>query len=59
MKKMLSIGKQRPANAEYTRYSKIMSYFFQLAIKNVISVKEALKRATNSIGVDKSMERER
>jgi len=59
MKKMLSVGKQRPFNADYTRYSKIMSYNFQLAIKNVISVKEALKRATNTIGIEKSMESER
>ena len=59
MKKMLSVGKQRPTNADYTRYSKIMSYNFNLAIKNVISVREALKRATNSIGLDKSMERDR
>jgi len=59
MKKMLSIGKQRPANADYTKYSKIMSYYFRLAIKNVISVKEALAQATNAIGIDKSIESER
>lgn len=54
MKKMLKIGINRPSHEEYTRYSQIMSYYFELAIKNVISVKEALKRATNSIGLDKS-----
>lgn len=54
MKKMLKIGIHRPSHEEYTRYSQIMSYYFELAIKNVISVNEALKKATNSIGLDKN-----
>lgn len=54
-KKLISAGVHRPAHVEYTRYSEIMSYYFELAIKNEMPVKEALYRATNSIHSERIM----
>ncbi|MCX7798088.1 MAG: extracellular solute-binding protein [Melioribacter sp.] len=48
----------RPAHQEYTRYSKIMSYYFEQAISGKISVKEALMNATNSIQYEKNIIKE-
>ncbi|MCX6168230.1 MAG: extracellular solute-binding protein [Ignavibacteriales bacterium] len=55
IKKMLKIGVHRPADEEYTKYSKIMSYYFDLAIKNKISVDEALQKSTDAIQIEKKM----
>ncbi|MGD8781438.1 MAG: extracellular solute-binding protein [Ignavibacteria bacterium] len=48
-KKIIKTGVHRPAHVEYTRYSEIMSHYFEMAIKKEISVEEALEKATNSI----------
>ena len=52
-KKLMEISVHRPAHAEYTKYSEVMSHFFERAILQEISVKEALSRATKSINSDK------
>lgn len=52
-KKLIKTGVHRPAHVEYTRYSEIMSHYFELAIKNEMSVKEALDNATNSISSER------
>ncbi len=39
-KELMKTGVHRPAHIEYTKYSKIMSYYFNEAIKQKISVKE-------------------
>lgn len=52
-KKYLMTGLQRPSNEEYTKYSKIMSYYFNSALRQKISVKEALKKCTKAIQMDK------
>ncbi len=53
LEKIYKTGKYRPANTNYTKYSKIMAHYFTLAIGNKISVKEALKMATQDIKLDK------
>lgn len=52
-KKLLQNSVHRPANVEYTKYSKIMSYYFNKAIRKEISVPEALKKCTKAIQMDK------
>jgi len=52
-KKLLKTAVSRPANPDYTRYSKIMSFYFKEAIENRISVKDALIKATKAIESDK------
>jgi multiple sugar transport system substrate-binding protein len=52
-KELLKTAVSRPGNKEYTRYSKIMSFYFNEAIENKISVKEALTKATKAIQSDK------
>ena len=52
-KKLLKSSVHRPANVEYTKYSKIMSYYFNIAIRKGISVNEALKKCTKAIQMDK------
>lgn len=47
------IGVHRPAHVEYTRYSKIMSHYFELAIRNELTVKDALLQITHDIRNDK------
>ncbi len=54
-KKLMETGVHRPAHVEYTKYSKIMSYYFNEAIKKRISVKEALSKCTKAIELDKLM----
>ncbi|MFO7448108.1 MAG: extracellular solute-binding protein [Ignavibacteriaceae bacterium] len=51
-KEYMKAGVHRPAHIEYTKYSKIMSYFFKKAIENKMSVKEALAQCTNAIRTD-------
>ncbi|MBP6672533.1 MAG: extracellular solute-binding protein [Bacteroidetes bacterium] len=55
IKSLLKSGVYRPSHQDYTKYSKIMSYYFTLALKNRISVNEALDKTTQSIRSDKSM----
>lgn len=52
-KEFMKAGVHRPANADYTKYSKIMSFYFEQALKNQISVNDALEKATNSIQNEK------
>jgi multiple sugar transport system substrate-binding protein len=51
-KDLIKTGVHRPAHEEYTRYSEIMSHYFEMAIRNEISVKEALKESTTAIRFD-------
>jgi len=54
----MKTGVHRPAHVDYTRYSKIMSFYFKKAIQNKISVKQALIECTNAIQTDKVMIKE-
>ena len=54
-KKLMKMGVHRPAHVDYTRYSKIMSFYFKRAIQNKISVKQALVNCTNDIQTDRIM----
>lgn len=56
--KIIESGVHRPAHSEYTKYSKIMSFHFERAIRNKISVKKALSDCTNAIQMEKLMLRE-
>lgn len=47
------LGVNRPAHPEYTRYSKIMSHYIELAIKKEIGVQEALTMITSDIKENK------
>ncbi|MFH1196203.1 MAG: extracellular solute-binding protein [bacterium] len=58
LKEMQKYGVHRPANVDYTKYSKMMSYYFEKAIQNKISVKQALEECTNAIQMDKVMIKE-
>ena len=51
----LKSGVHRPAAKDYTNYSKIMSHYFSLAIRNKISVDEAVEGATRDINADRSL----
>ena len=53
IKKLLKNAVRRPDNVEYTKYSKIMSYFFNEAIKKEISVQEALTKCSSDIQLGK------
>lgn len=50
---MHKLGVHRPPNVEYTRYSEVMSHYFELAIKNELDVKTALIETTNNIKKDR------
>ncbi len=52
-KELLATEVSRPGNPEYTKFSKIMSFYFNEAIEDKISVQTALEKATNAIKVDK------
>lgn len=58
IKKLIKFGILRPAHEEYTRYSKIMSYYIEQAISGKITVKEALTKATNAIQNEKNILKE-
>jgi hypothetical protein len=49
----MKTGVSRPSNPEYTKYSKIMSFYFNEAIQNKISVKQALIESSKAISTDK------
>lgn len=55
IKELMQTGVHRPADRSYTNYSKIMSHFFALAIKNKISVDEAVKGATRAIQSERTI----
>jgi ABC-type glycerol-3-phosphate transport system substrate-binding protein len=57
LKKLYETGMHRPAHIEYTKYSKIISHYFTLAIKNRISVEDALNMSTQEILFDKKLVR--
>lgn len=48
----------RPFLGDYTRYSKIMAYYVNRAIRMKLSVKEALLQCTNDIQADKVLVKE-
>jgi len=54
-KKLMETGVHRPAHVDYTKYSKIMSYYFKNAIQNKITVKKALVECTIAIQTDRVM----
>ena len=53
IQKLLSWGKHRPFLENYTRLSEILSHSFHKALKNEITVDEALARATKQINNEK------
>lgn len=55
LKTIYNTGMNRPIHIEYTKYSKIISHYFTLAIKNRISVNDALNQATHDILSDKML----
>lgn len=55
IKQMLQIGMHRPAHVEYTRFSKIMSFYFSRAISGEMSVDDALSKCTAAIQYDNEM----
>jgi len=57
-KDYMKSGVLRPAHTEYTKYSKIMSFYFRKAIENKMSVKQALSECTNAIQKDLVMIKE-
>lgn len=57
LKILYETGMNRPAHIEYTKYSKIISHYFALAIKNRITVEEALNMSTQEILFDKKLVR--
>lgn len=55
IKELMKTGVHRPSQEEYTKDSKIMSRFFNLAIKGRITVDEALKNIDASIESEKNL----
>ncbi len=55
LKEIYNTGAHRPAHIEYTKYSKIMSHYFTLALDKSISVEEALNSATQDIISDEML----
>ena len=53
IQKLLAWGKHRPFLENYTRLSEILSHSFHKALKNEITVDEALARATKQINNEK------
>ena len=54
IKNLLKTCVHRPFHSEYTRYSKIMSNYFEQAMKKQIPVKEALIKATTAIQLERT-----
>ncbi len=52
-KQLLQGSVHRPSHIEYTKYSKILSYYINKAIKKEIPVIEALKKSGKAIQLDK------
>ena len=57
-KNWLTTAVHRPFNVEYTRYSKILAYYLNAAIREKYSVKEALSQCTKDIQADKVIVKE-
>ncbi len=55
MKRILKTSQNRPADEDYTKFSKIMSMYIEQALKNKISINEALTKATDAIEVERVM----
>lgn len=55
IKSLLKSGVYRPSHPDYTKYSKIMSYYITPVLKNRLSVNDALDRMTRAIRSDKTM----
>lgn len=55
IRELMRTGVHRPASKAYTNNSKIMSHYFVLAIRNKISVDEAVLGATKAIESDQTM----
>lgn len=58
IRELIKTGQHRPAHIEYTKYSEIMSFYFEQAIKKKIPVKDALNKASSAIQVEVSMIKE-
>lgn len=58
IKNWLKYAVHRPFLGDYTRYSKIMAYYINSAIKMKLSVKDALSECTNDIQADKVLVKE-
>ena len=54
MKDMMAYGVHRPMQNNYTKYSKIMSRYYYLAILGKMSVEKALQNVQNSIEAEGS-----
>jgi ABC-type glycerol-3-phosphate transport system substrate-binding protein len=55
IKEMMRAGVHRPAQKDYTNYSTIMAHYFVLAIRNEISVDEALESVNKAIHSGKTL----
>ena len=55
MRKFIKYGVHRPSYEEYTRYSKILSFYVNQAIKKQISVKDALAKTTSAIQLERTI----
>ena len=55
IKDLMRTGVHRPSDSGYTNYSAIMSHYFTLAIRNKISVDEAVKGATRAIQSERTI----
>jgi len=55
LNRLLKSGVYRPSDKDYTKYSKIMSHYFLLAMKQRITVREALDQITKAIQSDKML----
>jgi len=49
IKKLMQTGVHRPSLEDYTNFSKIMSYYFALAVRDKLSVEEATESVTRAI----------
>jgi multiple sugar transport system substrate-binding protein len=55
IKNLMKTGVHRPMQEEYTKYSKIMSRYFYLAVMGTLTVDEALKSVDASIKSERSL----
>ena len=49
IKRLMTTGVHRPVATDYTNYSKIMAHYFVLALRNKITVEQAVKSVTRAI----------
>lgn len=54
-RELLKLGVHRPAVAEYTKISDIISYYIKLVIKNDMTVEQALQHAVERIHSEKAL----